>query len=164
MFLQIFPICVRIEEQKRKARDAEEEDGMRLVVCVEDRWGMAFNGRRLSMDEAVRERILEFTDGTPLWMSPYSERQFGDLPAGREICADEAFMDRAGQGEYCFAELCDPSGYREQLEEITLFRWNRRYPADLYFDPALLDGFSLAASEEFPGTSHEKITMEVYRR
>ena len=27
-----------------------------------------------------------------------------------------------------------------------------------------LDGFSLAASEEFPGTSHEKITMEVYRR
>ena len=40
-------------------------------------------------------------------------------------------------------------GYREQLEEITLFRWNRRYPADLYFDPALLDGFSLPRRRSF---------------
>ena len=138
---------------------------MRLVVCVEDRWGMAFNGRRLSMDEAVRERILEFTDGTPLWMSPYSERQFGRSAGGAGDLRRRGVYGQGWAGGVLFwRNSATRPGYREQLEEITLFRWNRRYPADLYFDPALLDGFSLAASEEFPGTSHEKITMEVYRR
>ena len=40
-----------------------------------------------------------------------------------------------------------------------------RYPADVRWNPDLsaLD-FSLVEATEFPGTSHEKITREVYKK
>lgn len=134
---------------------------MILIVCTEDRWGMAFNNRRLTMDRAVREKMLEIAAGNVLWMSSYSRKQFEEKENGA-IRVDDRFLEKAGRGEYCFAELEDVIPYRDRLEGIVLFRWNRRYPADRYFDPELLTPFHLVQTEEFPGSSHEKITMEVY--
>ena len=134
---------------------------MILIVCTEDRWGMAFNNRRLSMDRAVREKMLEIAAGNVLWMSSYSRKQFEEKENGA-IRVDDRFLEKAGRGEYCFAELEDVIPYRDRLEGIVLFRWNRRYPADRYFDLELLTPFHLVQTEEFSGSSHEKITMEVY--
>ena len=47
-------------------------------------------------------------------------------------------------------------------EELVLYRWNRSYPGDVTF-PWPLTGWTLAETAYFPGTSHEKITEEVYR-
>lgn len=135
---------------------------MILIICTEDRWGMAFNGRRLSMDRAVREKMLEIAAGKTLWMSGYSRKQFEEEEEKGPIRVDDRFLEKAGKGEYCFAELEDVTPYGDRLEGIILFRWNRRYPADQYFDPELLKSFHLVKTEEFPGSSHEKITMEVY--
>ena len=63
----------------------------------------------------------------------------------------------------CFAELENLNGYEDNVQELILFRWNRVYPADLYF-PFHMENWSLIAREEFRGSSHEKITMEVYRK
>lgn len=134
---------------------------MNLIICIEDRFGMAFNNRRLSMDKAVREKILEAAAGKTLWMSSYSRKQFEE-EGEASVRTDDHFLEKAGDGEYCFAELEDVTPYKDRLEGIVLFRWNRRYPADLYFDPELLKPFQLVKTEEFPGSSHEKITMEVY--
>ena len=53
----------------------------------------------------------------------------------------------------------------DDVSEVYLFQWNRDYPADVYFDYNLKElGFKKVGSEEFEGSSHKKITLEIYRR
>lgn len=128
------------------------------VLCIDDRGGLMFNRRRLSQDRALRADLLREAGGRRLWMSAYSRRQFED---GAEITVDEDFLQKAGAGELCFVEGAALLPYLERMEGLILYRWNRRYPADVYLD-LKLSAFRLCASEEFPGHSHEKITKEVY--
>ena len=137
---------------------------MVIIACVEDRFGMAFNGRRVSSDVVLRERILKLTAGKRLWMDGYSWKSFAETPGAESagIVVDEAFLEKAGKGEFCLIERAKPEEYRDLAEGVILFRWNRRYPADLYFDEGVLSRFRLERTEEFAGNSHETITMEVY--
>ena len=134
---------------------------MLLMVCVDDNLGMAFNHRRQSQDRVLRRKMLERTAGKPLWMSPYSARQFEPLPQTIQVAED--LWVRAGAGEFCFAELQAPGAWLDRLEGVVLYRWNRRYPSDLKFDLPL-EGFHLRQRQEFAGYSHPKITEEVYLR
>ena len=68
-------------------------------------------------------------------------------------------IEKAGQGEYCFCELQLP---QSGVETIIVYRWNRHYPADQIFPEEWLQCRSLKESREFAGSSHEKITREVY--
>ena len=73
--------------------------------------------------------------------------------------ADENFPDS------CFVEDTALLPAPAQIEDFIVFHWNRRYPSDQQFDPALLSqGWALAETSEFPGHSHETITEERYRR
>ena len=65
---------------------------MRLIVCLDDKNGMAFNHRRQSRDRIVTEKIEELAKGSVLRLSPYSAKLFPsgnllgpDLPRGPEI-------------------------------------------------------------------------------
>lgn len=133
---------------------------MVLIVCVDDNMGMLFNRRRQSQDRVLRERVLEFTKGKHLWMNHYSLGQFGEAA---QINTDEAFMNEAAPEDYCFAEDCALEQYEQWIDKIILYKWNRRYPADMYFDIPLAEhGWHLERTEDFVGSSHEKITEEVY--
>ena len=134
---------------------------MIIVVCIDDKGGMLFNRRRQSRDRLLREDLLRETAGRPLWMNGYSAGQFDQ--ASENIRVAEDFASRAGAGEYCFFETTDPAPYLDAAEEIILYRWNRQYPADRYF-PLPLKGWRLERSGDFPGSSHELITKEVYQR
>ena len=47
--------------------------------------------------------------------------------------------------------------YKERIKEIILFKWNRIYPADMYFDIPLVENeWKLTYVDEFEGNSHEK--------
>ena len=135
---------------------------MTLIICADDRGGMAFNRRRQSQDRIVREHILADAAGGRLWMSPYSARQFGPEQA-EHISADEDFLDKAGEGDACFVELSDPAAALDRADRLIVYRWNRTYPFDLAVSLPP-EGWTLAGTEEFPGHSHEKITKEVYTR
>ena len=87
--------------------------------------------------------------------------QFG--PETGDLRTAEDCLDRAGKGELCFVETMDPAPWLERMEGLVLYRWNRRYPADLYCTLPLED-FVLEERREFAGSSHECITREVYRR
>ena len=50
---------------------------------------------------------------------------------------------------------------KEQIEELILFHWNRTYPADLCCTLDLSE-WKQKTTEEFAGSSHEKITQEWY--
>ena len=69
--------------------------------------------------------------------------------------AEEVF--EVGDGRYLIVEL------EEKIDSIILYRWNRVYPADTYFDIDL-SGWQLVRTGEFSGASHELITKEVYTR
>lgn len=136
---------------------------MILALCVDDKNGMAFNGRRQSMDKLLRADLLEAAGERPVWVSPYTARQFHPAPAN--LRAAEDFLDRAGPGEICFAEFPPLAQVLDRVEGIFLYRWNRTYPADqsLDFDPAGA-GFRLAETRDFPGSSHKTLTKEVYTK
>lgn len=131
---------------------------MHLIVCVDDRDGLAFCGRRLSQDSRLNEHMLHLTKDSPLWMSTYSTKLFSE----GNICTDVDFQRKAREGEYCFVETEPLLETYENLESVILYHWNRAYPATVCFSRKLLDGMKLVDIQEFPGSSHEKITMERY--
>lgn len=133
---------------------------MIIIVCVDDHMGVMFHDRRQSADRVLREHILANLRGRKLWMDSYSSRQFSDAPDRISVSGD--FLSAAGSGDYCFLEGQDVSPYMDRVEEVVLYRWNRTYPADQYFNVALLEGWTLDTTEEFEGYSHKKITKEVY--
>lgn len=143
---------------------------MNLIVCVDDKNGMMFHNRRQSQDRVLREKIVSETANSRLWMNSYSHRQFSLAPASNaapssHISIDEDFLQKASSGDYCFVEDQSVASYESIIDEIILYKWNRSYPADRYFDiPLKENGWNLTATEDFAGSSHEKITKEVYRR
>ena len=136
---------------------------MILITAIDERGGLTFQHRRQSQDRILRERILALCGGQPLWVNAYTAKQFPPEQAAH-LRIEEDFLQRAGEGEFCFLEDLPAAPYCDRMEQVILFRWNRRYPADFYFDIALTaPGWTLRQTEDFPGYSHEKITMEVYR-
>ena len=133
-----------------------------LIVCVDDSMGMMFNKRRVSRDEAVIKRIIEIADNKRIWMSQYSYPLFESMKADN-ILAEDLFLERASNDEYCFLENISVADCENKIDRIILFRWNRSYPSDVKFNIDLNE-WKLNSSEEFAGDSHECITMEVYSK
>lgn len=137
---------------------------MIVIAVVDDNKGMMFNKRRQSKDQTLREKILELVGESKLWMNEYTYQQFSDCGIGR-IQVDENFCDKAGTGEYCFVENISIAHAKADIEKIILFKWNRKYPSDFWFDIDLEGSeWKLSETREFTGSSHEKITEEVYVR
>ena len=137
---------------------------MIIIACVDDNLGMMFNHRRQSQDQVFRERVLAVTKGYKLWMNHFSAKQFAESNAP-QINVAESFMSEAGNGEYCFVEDCDVTSYLRSVEKVVLYRWNRRYPSDQAFTINLSSGeWKLIHMEDFAGSSHKRITEEIYTR
>lgn len=142
----------------------ERRSRMIAIVCLDDRDGMGFNGRRQSRDVRLREKVLEMAAGRRLWMAPCSADQFGPEGEGR-ICVSASFLEEAGSGDCVFVEDRALAPFAERLEQLVVFRWNRVYPGDRYLDLDLAKGpWRKTEEQDFPGKSHERITMEVYTR
>ena len=129
---------------------------MTLYICLDDRNGLQFNKRRQSRDSAVLEDIRSQCSGK-LLIDPFSEKliQEAGIPY---VLPQEKAAD-------FFAENVPSEEILEQTGKLVIYRWNRHYPADIRWEPDLAAmGFVLKETEEFPGTSHERITREVYER
>ena len=134
---------------------------MKIFVCLDDNNGLSFNNRRQSMDKTIRKKMLALTEGAPLFMNAYSFCQFENAPA--QIVVDEHFLEKMGAQDFGFVESCAFS--LDAVSVLYVFRWNRLYPKDtvLDFRPTEMN-FTLISKEDFAGNSHEKITLEIYRR
>ena len=133
---------------------------MKLIFCIDDKKGMMFFGKRQSQDSVLREWIIIHTAGSKLWMSAYSARQFSDQSG---YIVDDNYVENASTGDYCFIE---DKGYTfDKVSEIILCKWNRKYQADKIFDIDLkANGFKKVGSEDIKGSSHDKITIETYKK
>lgn len=130
---------------------------MKIIVCVDENKGMMFNGRRQSRDRLVVENMLELTEGSRLYINDYSAELFKNA----DVTVDNGFLDNCGENDYCFVENLDVCPYLSKINTIVVYHWNRNYPFDftLMVD---LTKWKLERTWEFMGSSHEKITGEVY--
>lgn len=128
---------------------------MIVITVIEDRGGMMFNHRRLSRDRALTEKIKNLVGNHTLWIDAYSGPLFPDAHV------DENFLQKAGEDDFCFVEDRSLIPYKDRINTLYLFSWNRRYPADLFFDLPLAE-YEMVSQEDFPGYSHEKITLQKY--
>ena len=135
---------------------------MIVIVCLDDKKGMIFNHRRQSRDQAVTDRIQKICTGKKLWMNPYSDQLYGSLE-GTDIVVENDFLSLAGSGEICLVESDSLIPSIEKIEQIIVYWWNQTYPADVYLDLDLSQ-WERRERNEFSGTSHEKITEEIYER
>lgn len=132
---------------------------MKVIVCVDKSNGMMFNNRRQSQDSVLREKVISLLDGKKLFLNEYSAKQFEDTDC---LCVSDDFLHLAGQDDFCFIENVDVPA--DKADEIYLFQWNRDYPADMYFTVELKPAYKKIKAEDFVGSSHKKITLEIYKK
>lgn len=135
---------------------------MTLFVCLDNAGGMRFNHRRQSRDAAVLRDICTMVGGGRLLLRPDSEALFSAAPVRLIVC--DAPLDAAQDGDCCFLETPLSVGGMSKIATLIVYRWNRDYPADVFFPSDAWRGFRLEHTADFPGTSHDKITKEVYVR
>lgn len=99
------------------------------------------------------------SSGGRLLMDKYSSRIFG----GYEVVIDEDFLENAEKNDYCFVERADIKAYADKIETLIVFKWNRAYPSDRKAEN-IFDGKTLEEVFDFEGSSHKKITCEVWTK
>lgn len=168
---------------------------MIAIVTVDDRMGMTFNHRRVSRDKVVLEKILSTVAMSPsqlLWMNTYSNKLFETYLKERCVKAEgenhgneaekmgtdatiekpapmiqisDTFLAEASEGEYCFVEDLALSPYKDKIEVLLVFCWNRAYPSDQKLDLDLSSvEWELTEILDFPGNSHDTITQKTYTK
>ncbi len=131
-----------------------------VAVCVDDRGGMTFFGKRQSRDRVLISELCESVQ-EKIYIHPYSKLLF-EPHEERYVSADNP-IDACPDGGICFIENISLAEHADVIETVILYKWNRVYPFDKKLDLAL-DGFSVECESEFVGSSHDKITKLILRR
>lgn len=134
---------------------------MYIVVCLDTMGGILFNNRRQSRDSVIVNDVVNMA-GEKLYMSAYSKKLFKDVDG---ITVGEEFPFTYDEGAYCFAECEIPEEVVDKAEGFVIYHWNKLYPQDVSFDISLVkNNFKLESSEDLVGTSHDKITKEIWKK
>lgn len=137
---------------------------MNIIICLDDNNGMMFNKRRQSQDRILRADLKEFIKDKDLYMNNYSYKLYKDIDNGN-IKVSENFLEQCTENDFCLVEDKLLNNYINKINDIIIYKWNRIYPSDLYFDINLIsNSWELLETKEFEGSSHEKITRIIYRR
>ena len=133
---------------------------MKLIFCLEKNKGTMFLGKRQSKDRVLNQRLLQIVGNSKLWVSEYSSEMF---ELSDSLVIDNDYKNKAEVNDYCFVE---DKGYELScVDEIILCFWNRKYPSDQFFDIDLKgNSFKKVSTENIVGSSHDKITIEIYKK
>ncbi len=132
---------------------------MNIIVCVDDKLGIAFADRRQSRDREQIAQMLKTVGENKLYISDYSAKLFDSLPQNVIVCNDFADVT---EDAYCFVENIPSTDIFFSADKIILYRWNRVYPSDIKFPQDALANKKLVSSYDFKGHSHDKITEEIF--
>ncbi len=131
---------------------------MTVIVCIDTGRGMTFFGKRQSTDSVLRERILALSGGGGLVVSPYTASQFTKNDS-------VTVSDVAPADGVWFAEEVDPAPFAERIDTLVIYRWNRAYPREMKLTLDPYDaGMRLCSIADFKGSSHDRITEEIWTR
>ena len=133
---------------------------MKLIVCLDERKGMMFNNRRQSRDRVLIDDMIKMVGDDKLYIAPYSESLFENKEIKLKVKKNPL---KAADENWCFIENLPVAEYKDEIETVVIYHWNRHYPGDFFFDLEL-DSYTLESSEELVGSSHEKITKEIWNK
>ncbi|MDD3831470.1 MAG: ribonuclease Z [Clostridia bacterium] len=134
---------------------------MVIIACIDTNGTMMFNGRRQSQDRLLRKRVIEMTKGHKLYMNNYTAEQFEEY--SDIITVDEDYLSIAQFGDYCFVEDDKFYAYQDRIDKLILYKWNEAYPYDMHFPlDFTLDEWTFIRKTDFVGSSHDRITEEIY--
>ena len=133
---------------------------MKLIVCLDERKGMMFNNRRQSRDRVLIDNMIDMIGDDKLYIAPYSESLFENKEIKLKVKKNPI---KAADENWCFIENLPVAEYKDEIETVVIYHWNRHYPGDFFFDLEL-DSYTLESSEELVGSSHEKITKEIWNK
>ena len=133
---------------------------LKVFVCVDENFGVGFNNRRQSRDSEIVLKIVEILEGSNLYMNEYSAKLFKKY---NKIVVDNDYLSKVKQEDYCFVEVNSLADYDDKIDTVILFKWNKIYPSDKKLEIDF-SGRNLEKTFDFKGTSHEKITCEVWTR
>ena len=128
-----------------------------------DKWLLPYQKDiELRMDNYERKLCELVGDGT-LFISDFSAPLFVNSDVSAIAVSDPLFS--AGEADFAFVEDRAVSEYKDKINKLVIYRWNRKYPFDMAFDlDPEKEGMQLLESIDFVGYSHEKITREIWRR
>ena len=135
---------------------------MTVAVCISEGGGMLFNKRRQSKDKNATEDMLKQAGEKKILISEFSLPVFSEHPS-RVITVSDPIAE-AEEDSFVFIENCKISELKSKIKQIYIYKWNRKYPFDFKLDfvPSE-EGMHLAETVEFAGSSHEKITRELWK-
>ncbi len=131
---------------------------MKIIVCIDDKYGISWNNKRVSKDRKIIEDI-EFLN-VYLHMNNYSYKMFEEYGYNKTINISDNIVSESG---FYFNELSDLKKIEKEIDEIIVYKFNRSYPSDIKLDIDL-SKYILRETKEFIGNSHKKITREIYIR
>ena len=128
---------------------------MKVIICIDDRGGIAFNNRRQSKDRVLISDVIADADGKTVYIDEYSLPLFKDTGAAVELDG-ELLCDGIH-----FVEKRSLKAIEHKIDCLVIYKWNRSYPFDMQLDIDLAS-FKLKECTELVGSSHDKITKEIY--
>ena len=133
-----------------------------VALCIDERGGMIFNKRRVSRDRVLISELVGSVNGK-IYINEFSKLLFEPHSDRVVICADA--LNDAPDGAICFIEVPPLKPHIKDISRLIVYNWNRTYPYDLKLDISPeKEGFRLVSTYEFEGSSHEKITKEIFER
>lgn len=130
---------------------------MNVAICIDDDFGMLFGSRRQSRDRVLIEDFIKSADSNKIFIRSFSEKLFAD----KYVIVNDSCLEEAGENDFCFIEDESLIPYAARINTLIIYKWNKKYPADFVFE--MPEGFTLTETSEFQGSSHEKITKEIYK-
>ncbi len=89
---------------------------MLVFLCLDQKNGMAFHQRRQSLDRAIRADLLTAAAGRPVWMTPYSARQFTEPEA--VLRTSDAPLQETEREGLCFVEFPPLSAALDRIDTL----------------------------------------------
>ena len=135
---------------------------MKVIICVDDRGGVSYHGRRLSQDRLQRIDVIQRFASHGFCMKKETadlyhqidKRCYQVIPAWKQVLSSDRWW---------VSEDIEFLQWLDQLEELVIYRWNRLYPSDkkLLLSLPVAD-WRCILHDSFVGSSHAKIDVEHY--
>lgn len=132
---------------------------MQGIVCIDDHNGILFNHRRVSRDKVLMQWLMDYVNGSEVYLRPYSEELFDGYD---HLHVSDSYLEEAGEKDFCFVEDDCMSRSPARFNKLLVCKWNRSYPSDVKLDVSLYETWNKEVLAEIPGSSHDKITIEMW--
>lgn len=137
---------------------------MKVILCIDDQGGVRFAGHRLTQDRLQRQDVIKRYRSAGFCMKKETASLYGLEESEKIHYVHDWNEARSYEGWW----ICEDVAFLrwiDQLEELVLYRWNRRYPSDERFQMSMvLPLWRCVDQYRLEGSSHAEISVEHYVR